>query len=165
MERTTLDLWVGLFVAAGLGALIFLALKVGNLGDFNSAETYAVEAHFDNIGGLKPRAPVKSAGVVVGRVGTITFDPELFEAVVQLDLDSRYKFPTDSTAAIMTSGLLGEQYVALDAGGEETMLKAGGHLDLTQGAVVLEQLIGQFLFNKNDDGKADAATPLKGAIK
>lgn len=165
MERTTLDLWVGLFVAAGLAALVFLALKVGNLGDFNSAETYTVEARFDNIGGLKPRAPVKSAGVVVGRVGAIAFDPELFEASVQLDLDSRYKFPTDSTAAIMTSGLLGEQYVALDAGGEEAMLKAGGRLDLTQGAVVLEQLIGQFLFNKNDEGKADTAISEKGKIK
>lgn len=154
MERTTLDLWVGLFVAAGIGALIFLALKVGNLGSFDSARTYAIVAQFDNIGGLKARAPVKSAGVVVGRVGKIDFDPQKFEATVRLDLDGRYQFPTDTTASIMTSGLLGEQYIALDAGGEEAMLKEGDQLDLTQGAVVLEQLIGQFLYGKGDSPEA-----------
>ncbi len=160
MERTTLDLWVGLFVAAGIGALIFLALKVGNLGSFDSAKTYAIEAQFDNIGGLKARAPVKSAGVVVGRVGEIGFDAKKFEATVRLDLDSRYQFPTDSSASIMTSGLLGEQYIALEAGGEEAVLKAGDRLQLTQGAVVLEQLIGQFLY-----GKADAAEGAKEGTK
>jgi len=160
MERTTLDLWVGLFVAAGIGALIFLALKVGNLGSFDSAKTYAVAAHFDNIGGLKVRAPVKSAGVVVGRVGEIGFDAQKFEATVRLDLDSRYHFPKDSSASIMTSGLLGEQYIALEAGGEESVLKSGDRLQLTQGAVVLEQLIGQFLY-----GKGEAAAGGKGEAK
>jgi len=160
MERTTLDLWVGLFVAAGIGALIFLALKVGNLGSFDSARTYAVEAHFDNIGGLKARAPVKSAGVVVGRVSEIGFDAQKFEATVRLDLDSRYQFPKDSSASIMTSGLLGEQYIALEAGGEEAMLKSGDRIQLTQGAVVLEQLIGQFLY-----GKGDAAAGAEGEAK
>lgn len=160
MERTTLDLWVGLFVAAGIGALIFLALKVGNLGSFDSAKTYAIEANFDNIGGLKARAPVKSAGVVVGRVGEIGFDPKKFEATVRLDLDSRYHFPKDSSVSIMTSGLLGEQYIALEAGSEEVMLKDGDQLDLTQGAVVLEQLIGQFLY-----GKGDSPEATKGGLK
>lgn len=148
MERTTLDLWVGLFVAAGIGALIFLAFKVGNLGSFDGAKTYAVVAHFDNIGGLKVRAPVKSAGVVVGRVGEIGFDAKKFEATVRLDLDERYTFPKDSSASIMTSGLLGEQYIALEAGGDEAVLKDGDRLQITQGAVVLEQLIGQFLYGK-----------------
>jgi len=156
MQRATLDLWVGLFVVAGIVAILFLALKVGNLGGFDSSETYAVKASFDNIGGLKARAPVKSAGVVVGRVAEIGFDPKTYEAMVTLSLSTRYPFPKDTSASIMTSGLLGEQYIALDAGGDEKMLASGDAIKITQGAVVLENLIGQFLFNKSE-GAADAA--------
>jgi len=158
MERTTLDLWVGLFVLAGLGALVFLALKVGNVGSFDTGKTYAVTAHFDNIGGLKVRAPVKSAGVVVGRVGEIDFDTKRYEAKVVLDINSAYKFPTDTSASIMTSGLLGEQYVGLEAGADEKMLAPGDTLKITQGAVVLENLIGQFLYGKAGDSKSSAPT-------
>lgn len=150
MQRATLDLWVGIFVVAGLAALLFLALKVGNMSGFDGGKAYTVKASFDNIGGLKPRAPIKSAGVVVGRVADIGFDPKSYEAVVSLDLDARYAFPKDSSASIMTSGLLGEQYIALEAGGDEKMLAHGDSLKITQGAVVLENLIGQFLYNKAD---------------
>jgi phospholipid/cholesterol/gamma-HCH transport system substrate-binding protein len=152
MQRATLDLWVGIFVVVGIVAILFLALKVGNMGAFDSAKTYTVKASFDNIGGLKVRAPVKSAGVVVGRVSDIAFDGAAYEASVSLSLDARYKFPKDTSASIMTSGLLGEQYVALEAGGDEKMLAQGDVLKLTQGAVVLENLIGQFLYNKGDGG-------------
>jgi phospholipid/cholesterol/gamma-HCH transport system substrate-binding protein len=155
MQRATLDLWVGIFVVVGLAAILFLALKVGNMGSFDSAKTYVVKASFDNIGGLKIRAPVKSAGVVVGRVSDITFDSAAYEASVSLSLDSRYPFPKDTSAAIMTSGLLGEQYIALEAGGDEKMLAPGDAIKLTQGAVVLENLIGQFLYNKADEGTKD----------
>ena len=156
MQRATLDLWVGIFVVVGVVAILFLALKVGNLGSFENGETYVVKASFDNIGGLKARAPVKSAGVVVGRVAEIGFDAKTYEATVTISLDSRYPFPKDSSASIMTSGLLGEQYVALDAGGDEKMLANGDTLRITQGAVVLENLIGQFLYNKGDSA---AETP------
>lgn len=156
MQRATLDLWVGIFVVAGIAAVLFLALKVGNLGGFDSNETYLVKASFDNIGGLKPRAPVKSAGVVVGRVAEIGFDAEKYEASVTLSISSRYHFPRDSSASIMTSGLLGEQYIALEAGGDEKMLVNNDTMKITQGAVVLENLIGQFLYNKNDT-EADAS--------
>ena len=152
MTRSTIDLWVGVFVALGLAALLFLALKVGNLASFSTAETYQVEARFSNIGGLKVRAPVKSAGVVVGRVADIGFDSESYEAVAVLTLDARYKFPRDTSAKILTSGLLGEQYVGLEAGGNPEMLKDGDRMRLTQSAVVLENLISQFLFNKAAEG-------------
>ena len=152
MNRSTIDLWVGIFVAIGLGALLFLALKVGNLASFSTAETYQVHAKFSNIGGLKVRAPVKSAGVVVGRVAEIRFDNESFEAVATMTLDAGYKFPRDSSAKILTSGLLGEQYIGLEAGGNPEMLKNGDRLRLTQSAVVLENLISQFLFNKAAEG-------------
>jgi len=151
MQRATLDLWVGIFVVAGIAAILFLALRVGNMGSYDSASTYTVKATFENIGGLKARAPIKSAGVVVGRVSEIGFDSTMYEASVSLKLDTRYKFPKDSSASIMTSGLLGEQYIALEAGGEEKMLGEGDTLKLTQGAVVLENLIGQFLYNKSED--------------
>lgn len=157
MQRATLDLWVGIFVVAGLAAILFLALKVGNMSGFDSGSAYTVKGAFDNIGGLKPRAPIKSAGVVVGRVSDIGFDPKSYEAVVSMNLDARYQFPKDSSAAIMTSGLLGEQYIALEAGGEEKMLADGDKLKLTQGAVVLENLIGQFLYNKSDSESKDTA--------
>jgi phospholipid/cholesterol/gamma-HCH transport system substrate-binding protein len=147
-----MDLWVGVFVAIGLGALLFLALKVGNLASFSTAETYAVHARFANIGGLKVRAPVKSAGVVVGRVASITFDNESYEAVAQLTIDARYKFPRDTSAKILTSGLLGDQYIGLEAGGDEKMLADGDRMRITQSAVVLENLISQFLFGKAAEG-------------
>jgi len=153
MNRSTIDLWVGIFVAIGLGALLFLALKVGNLASFSTAQTYQVEARFANIGGLKVRAPVKSAGVVVGRIADIRFDTESYEAVVSMSLEERYKFPRDTTAKILTSGILGEQYVGLEAGGDGVMLKSGDRVRLTQSAVVLENLISQFLFNKAAEGK------------
>jgi phospholipid/cholesterol/gamma-HCH transport system substrate-binding protein len=155
MSRTTLDLWVGFFVALGLGALLFLALKVGNLSSASSGETYAIQAKFDNIGGLKVRGAVKSAGVVVGRVSEIKFDPEAYLAVVTLKLDERYKFPRDTFATINTSGLLGEQYVGFEVGGDTEMLKPGDSIKKTQSAVVLEKLISQFMFNKaaEDGGK------------
>ncbi|MCP5269441.1 MAG: outer membrane lipid asymmetry maintenance protein MlaD [Zoogloeaceae bacterium] len=152
MNRTMLDLWVGFFVAIGIGALIFLALKVGNLSGANFAETYVLQAKFDNIGGLKVRGPVKSAGVVVGRVANIHFDSTTYEAVVTMNLDTRYHFPKDTFASILTSGLLGEQYIGLDVGGDEKMLKAGDVIAKTQSAVVLEKLISQFLFNKASEG-------------
>ena len=152
MTRSTIDLWVGVFVAIGLGALLFLALKVGNLASFWTAETYRVEAHFSNIGGLKVRAPVKSAGVVVGRVAEIGFDSQSYEAIAVLMLEARYKFPRDTSAKILTSGLLGEQYIGMEAGADTRMLEDGGKLRLTQSAVVLENLISQFLFNKAAEG-------------
>ena len=143
-----LDLWVGLFVCAGIGALLVLALKVGNMSGFSVADTYKVYAEFDNVGGLKPRAPVKSAGVVVGRVSEVSFDNESFRARVTLHVDKRYKFPKDTSASILTSGLLGEQYIGMDGGGDEQMLKEGDRLLITQSAVVLEKIIGQFLYGK-----------------
>ena len=151
MSRKLLDLWVGFFVALGLASVLFLALKVGNLATANFSETYPLTANFVNIGGLKVRAPVKSAGVVVGRVGDIRFDPETYEAVVTFNIDGRYRFPKDTFALILTSGLLGEQYIGLDAGGEEKMLKDGDVVAKTQSAVVLEKLISQFMFNKASD--------------
>jgi phospholipid/cholesterol/gamma-HCH transport system substrate-binding protein len=153
MNRATIDLWVGIFVVIGIGALLFLALKVGNLATFSAGETYNVEARFVNIGGLKVRAPVKSAGVVVGRVADIRFDNETYEAIVSINLDSHYQFPRDSTAKILTSGILGEQYIGLEAGGDGVMLKNRDRIRLTQSAVVLENLISQFLFNKAAEGK------------
>ncbi|MCD6044325.1 MAG: putative transporter [Burkholderiales bacterium] len=153
MNRSMIDLWVGVFVAAGFAGLLFLALKVGNLASFSTNQTYQVHAKFANIGGLKERGPVKSAGVVVGRVTGIRFDNESYEAIVTMDVDSGYQFPRDTTAKILTSGILGEQYVGLEAGGDGVMLKHGDRLRLTQSAVVLENLISQFLFNKAAEGK------------
>lgn len=156
MNRSTIDLWVGVFVAAGLAAILFLALKVGNLASFSTAQTYMVQAKFANIGGLKVRAPIKGAGVVVGRVTDIRFDNESYEAIVSMNLESSYQFPRDTTAKILTSGLLGEQYIGLEAGGDGVMLKTGDRLRLTQSAVVLENLISQFLFSKASEGKDPA---------
>lgn len=159
MERTTLDLWVGVFVAAGLAALLVLAFKVGNMSSVNLSDGYTVTAGFDDIGGLKPRAPVKSAGVVVGRVGQIAFDDKTYEATVTLNLDKRYTFPKDTIAAILTSGLLGEQYLGLDAGGSDKKLANGDKIQITQSAVVLENLIGQFLYNKAAGGSGESPAP------
>ena len=148
MSRTALDLWVGVFVAIGIAALVFLSLKAGNLISSNLGETYDLTAKFDNIGGLKARAPVKSAGVVVGRVAAIGFDPKDYTAVVTLNVDKRFDFSKDTIAKILTSGLLGEQYIGLAVGGEADVLKAGDTIKKTQSAVVLEDLIGQFLYSK-----------------
>lgn len=152
MERTTLDLWVGIFVVAGIAALVVLALKVGNLSTYNMSETYQLHAHFTNVGGLKPTASVRSAGVLVGRVTSIVLDTERYEAKVTMSIDKRYQFPEDTFANILTSGLLGEQYIGLMPGGEEEMLKDGGEFKKTQSAVVLEDLIGKF-FTSSVDAK------------
>src|SRR6185503_12734828 len=149
MDRTFIDLWVGIFVAAGIVALMVLALKVGNASTtFHTGDTYRINAQFDNIGGLKVRAPVKSAGVVVGRVAQIKLDPKSYEAVAVLNIDPSYKFSKDTIGSILTSGLMGEQYVSLDPGGDTVFLKDGERLAKTQSAVVLEKLLSQFLYNK-----------------
>jgi phospholipid/cholesterol/gamma-HCH transport system substrate-binding protein len=152
MSKTVLDLWVGLFVIAGIAALLFLALKVGSMSTVNATDSYEVTARFENIGGLKARAPVKSAGVVVGRVTDIRFDNKTYDAEVTLRLDKRYAFPKDTSATIMTSGLLGEQYIGLEAGGDSQKLKDKDRILITQDAVVLENLIGQFLYGKAQEG-------------
>ncbi|MBK9703687.1 MAG: lipid asymmetry maintenance ABC transporter permease subunit MlaE [Betaproteobacteria bacterium] len=148
MSRATLDLWVGIFVTIGLGAVVFLALKVGNLTSFNTAPGYRVEARFDNIGGLKLRAPVKAAGVAVGRVEAIRLDPATYQAVVTIRIEHGFEFTADTIASILTSGLLGEVYIGLDVGGDTQLIADGGRIGKTQSAVVLEKLIGQFLFDK-----------------
>ena len=157
MRKSAIDVWVGLFVAIGLLAAFFLALKVGNMNAVSFAPTYKISARFDNIGGLKPRAPVKSAGVV-GRIANISFDDKTYQATVVMTIENSYKFPKDSAAKILTSGLLGEQYVGLEAGGSDDMLADGGKLSQTQSAVVLENLISQFLYNKAADSGQDKGT-------
>ncbi len=157
MNRKIIDLWVGIFVAIGLAALLFLALKVGNLLTTSEERTgYQIEARFDNIGNLKPRAPVKSAGVVVGRVESIRLDDKTYEGVARLHIYSHYQFPRDTIAAIFTSGLLGEQFVGLEAGGDSVMLKDEERIRKTQSAVQLEKLISQFMFSKAQDTPAPA---------
>jgi phospholipid/cholesterol/gamma-HCH transport system substrate-binding protein len=153
MQRKSLDLWVGLFVLLGAIALFFLAMKAGNMSSLSFDKTYPVITRFDNIGGLKPRAPVKSAGVVVGRVADIQFDDKTFRAAVTLDIEEKYKFPKDSSAKILTSGLLGEQYIGIEPGGDTDNLAAGDKITMTQSAMVLENLISQFLFSKAAEGK------------
>jgi len=155
MNRSTIDLWVGIFVLLGLGGILFLSLKVGNLVTTGSrGEGYHIEAAFDNIGGLKVRAPVKAAGVVVGRVESIRLDPKTYEAQVSLNIEKQYQFTKDTIASILTSGLLGEVYVGLDVGGDTQMLADGGRIAKTQSAVVLEKLIGQFMLDKASAGAA-----------
>ena len=165
MDRSTLNLWVGVFVLAGLAAFLVLAFKVGNLGAVNLSDAYTVTARFDNVGGLKSAAPIRASGVLVGRVQSIRFDVKRYNAVVTMSIDHLYQFPKDTSASILTSGILGEQYIGLDAGGDDQMLKDGGEITLTQSAVVLEKLIGQFLFSKAQDSggttpaaKSDATT-------
>ena len=148
MSRTTLDLWVGIFVLVGIGALFFLALRVGNVSSVDLTDAYVVRGQFDNIGGLKVRAPVKSAGVVVGRVNDIRFDTNTYRAVVEMSIAREFDFPRDTIASILTSGLLGEQYIGLDPGGDVENLADGETLQITQSAIVLEKLIGQFLFDR-----------------
>jgi phospholipid/cholesterol/gamma-HCH transport system substrate-binding protein len=153
MHRKTIDVWVGLFVLLGLAALMFLALKAGNMSSLSFGKTYAITGKFDNIGGLKPQAPVKSAGVVVGRVGDIKFDDKSYQALVTLDLETGYKFPKDSSLKILTAGLLGEQYIGIEPGGDTNNLVAGDRISRTQSAAVLEDLINQFIYSKAADGK------------
>jgi len=164
MRKSAIDIWVGIFVAIGLLAALFLALKVGNMNAVSFAPTYKISARFDNIGGLKPRAPVKSAGVVVGRIANISFDDKTYQATVVMTIEDTYKFPKDSSAKILTSGLLGEQYIGLEAGGSDDgsddMLANGEKITQTQSAIVLENLISQFLYNKAADSGQD-----KGAAK
>jgi len=159
MASNKTDFWVGLFVLLGALALVFLALRAGNLSSFSFAPTYSVTANFDNVGGLKVRAPVKSAGVVVGRVSAIAFDNHMFQAVVSMDIEKAYTFPVDSSASILTSGLLGEQYIGIEAGGDEKILTASQKLSYTQSAIVLEKLIGQFLYRMADSQGSAASTP------
>jgi phospholipid/cholesterol/gamma-HCH transport system substrate-binding protein len=152
MNKKSVETLVGLFVLAGMGGLLFLALKAANLASFSNGNTYAVTAKFDNIGGLKVRAPVRSAGVTVGRVSSITLDPTTFQGVVRLELEPQVAFPKDSSARILTAGLLGDQYIGLEAGASEESLKGGDVIVSTQSAVVLETLISQFLFSKAESG-------------
>jgi phospholipid/cholesterol/gamma-HCH transport system substrate-binding protein len=151
MQRSKLDVWVGLFVLLGAAAILFLALKSANLLSLNFQSTYNISARFDNIGGLKRQAAVKSAGVVVGRVASVTFDDKTFQATVTMSLESQYKFPKDSSLKILTSGLLGEQYIGIEAGAEVDNLTDGDRIQTTQSAVVLENLISKFLYNKASD--------------
>jgi phospholipid/cholesterol/gamma-HCH transport system substrate-binding protein len=153
MYSKTVEIGVGVFVALGLGALLMLAMKVSNLAELTAPDGYRVTARFDNIGGLKVRAPVTMAGVRVGRVTEIDFDDSTYEAVVQFSVNPRYaRIPMDTSASIYTAGLLGEQYVGLEAGGDEAFLTDGGEIMLTQSAIVLEQVIGQFLYSKAAEG-------------
>ena len=152
MQKLRTDVWVGLFVMLGAAALVFLALQSANLLQLDFRSGYRVSARFDNIGGLKPQAAVRSAGVVVGRVESITFDDKIYQATVTIALQDRYAFPKDSSLKILTSGLLGEQYIGIEAGADEKNLAAGDNLTDTQSAVVLENLIGQFLYSKAEEG-------------
>ena len=154
MQRSKNDLWVGLFVLMGAAAVLFLALKSANLLSLNFDTSYKVIAKFDNIGGLKARAAVKSAGVVIGRVENITFDDKSYQASVNLAMESKYVFPKDSSLKILTSGLLGEQYIGIEAGASDKNMAAGDVIKQTQSAVVLENLISQFLFSKAADTKS-----------
>lgn len=152
MNTRTLELLVGLFVAAGLAALFMLAMSVSNLVSFGGDEGYVIKARFDNIGGLKVRSPVSASGVRIGRVSEISYDLDGYEALVVMTIDPQYNtFPIDTSASILTSGLLGEQYIGLEPGAEEEYLVAGSLIDITQSALVLEQIIGQFLYSKADE--------------
>jgi phospholipid/cholesterol/gamma-HCH transport system substrate-binding protein len=153
MQRSKNDVWVGLFVVLGAAALLFLALKSANLLSLSFEKTYTVTARFDNIGGLKPQAAVRSAGVVVGRVASIRFDDESFQATVEMAMEERFKFPKDSSVKILTAGLLGEQYLGVEPGAEEATWAAGDEITQTQSALVLENLISQFLFSKAEESK------------
>jgi phospholipid/cholesterol/gamma-HCH transport system substrate-binding protein len=161
MQRSNNDIWVGLFVLIGAAALLFLALQSANLLSLNFQKTYSLVARFDNIGGLKPQTAVKSAGVVVGRVESITFDDKNFQASVTLAMQSRYSFPKDSSLKILTSGLLGEQYIGIEAGADAKNLQAGDTVTETQSAVVLENLISQFIYSK----AAEGSTPTSNSNK
>lgn len=160
MGKKGIETLVGTFVLLGFLAIVFLALKAANLASFTGGDTYSVVARFDNIGGLKVRAPVKSAGVTVGRVVSISLDTKTYQGLVTLELERRFEFPTDTSAKILTAGLLGDQYLGLEPGGDDKNLAPGGVIKMTQSAVVLENLIGQFLYNRaaesGDAPKSDA---------
>jgi phospholipid/cholesterol/gamma-HCH transport system substrate-binding protein len=155
MGRKAIETMVGLFVLLGMIAIVFLALKAANLASFNAGPTYSITANFDNIGGLKVRAPVRSAGVTVGRVTAIALDPQTFQGRVTMELDSNVKFPADTSAKILTAGLLGDQYIGLEPGGSDQNLASGDRIRMTQSAVVLENLIGQFLYNRAAEGGSE----------
>ena len=157
MGKKSIETLVGCFVLLGMAGLVFLALKAANLGGVGGGDTYTVNANFDNIGGLKVRAPVRTAGVTVGRVSSISLDSKTFQGVVSMEIDRSYQFPKDSSAKILTAGLLGDQYVGMDPGGDDKNLAPGETLAQTQSAVVLENLIGQFLSTKAE-GPAVAAS-------
>ena len=161
MQRSKTDVWVGLFVLLGAAAILFLALRAANLTSLSLSSTYTIAAKFDNIGGLKPKAAVKSAGVVVGRVEAIEFDDKSFQARVTLAMQTRYTFPKDSSLKILTSGLLGEQYIGIEAGADAKNLEQGDVITSTQSAVVLENLISQFLYSKAAEGSSQPASAPK----
>jgi phospholipid/cholesterol/gamma-HCH transport system substrate-binding protein len=162
MGKKGTETLVGLFVLLGILGLVFLALKAANLGNFSGGDTYSVTARFDNIGGLKARAPVRSAGVTIGRIASISLDPKTYQGVVRLEIDRSVVFPKDSSARILTAGLLGDQYIGIEPGADEKNLGAGDVITQTQSAVVLESLISQFLFNKASDA---GTAPAGGAKK
>ena len=153
MQHTrTQDTLVGLFVAAGIDALFFLSLQVSNIRSFMPADTYVITARFSNSGGLKVKSPVSVAGVRIGRVSNIYIDKETYESVVEMSIESKYDtLPDDTSATIYTAGLLGEQYINLDPGGSFDYLKNGGRIEITQSAIVLEEVIGRFLFQKAEE--------------
>jgi len=155
MGRKSIETLVGLFVLLGFLAIVFLALQAANLASFSRGATYTLTARFDNIGGLKVRAPVKSAGVTVGRISAISLDTKTFQGVVSMEIDKRFEFPADTSAKILTAGLLGDQYLGLEPGGDDKNLAAGDAIKMTQSAVVLENLIGQFLYSKAAEGSDD----------
>ena len=163
MNKRSMEVSVGFFVLLGMLGLAFLALKAANLGSAGGGDVYAVTAKFDNIGGLKAKAAVKSAGVVVGRVSHIGFDDKKFQAQIAIDMDPRFAFPKDSSLKILTSGLLGEQYIGIEAGADEKNLAAGDNVGTTQSAVVLENLISQFLYNSAASSGGGAKPPANGA--
>lgn len=165
MGKKGMETMVGLFVLLGMAGLLFLALKAANLGSLGGGDTYSVQARFDNIGGLKPRAPVRAAGVTVGRVKSISLDGKTFQGVVTLDIERSFVFPKDSAAKILTSGLLGDQYIGLEPGGDDQNLAAGETIAQTQSAVVLENLIGQFLTGKASDAAAPAGAAADAGVK
>lgn len=163
MQKSKNDIWVGLFVVLGLASLLFLALQAANLLSLNFQSTYQIVAKFDNIGGLKPKAAVRSAGVLVGRVESITLDPQSYQARVTLSMQEQFQFPKDSSLKILTSGLLGEQYIGVEPGSDEASWKQGAIVSQTQSAVVLENLIGQFMFNKAQEGAQSNPTEGSGS--
>jgi phospholipid/cholesterol/gamma-HCH transport system substrate-binding protein len=161
MGKRSIETMVGFFVLLGMLAIAFLALKAANLGNLGGGDTYRVQARFENIGGLKVRAPVRTAGVTVGRVSKISLDPKTFQGVVTMDIQHGYQFPKDSSAKILTAGLLGDQYVGMDPGGDEKELQPGDSVAQTQSAVVLEDMIGRFLSNKAEAPGPTASGALK----
>jgi phospholipid/cholesterol/gamma-HCH transport system substrate-binding protein len=165
MSKKSIEVLVGLFVLLGMGALVFLALKAANLASFGQHKGYTVSAKFDNIGGLKPRAPVRSAGVTVGRVKSISLDPKTYQGLVRLEIDNHIKFPKDTSAKILTSGLLGDQYIGLEPGAEEKELADRDVIKQTQSAVVLENLIGQLIFNRAADAGSGSSAAVEPAPK